>query len=82
MKSVLGLAALVRIKNLGRAIGGESLFQSVDAERYVHGIGQSPAQDFAAAPVHDGSQIQKAALLPDIRSSTLVGGIFGSCACA
>gem|GEM_PF-3896825 len=41
------LAALVGVHDLGRAIFGDSLFQSLNAEVGMHGVGQPPRQHFS-----------------------------------
>jgi hypothetical protein len=70
------LAALVTVHDLRFAVSGQRFFQSFNAEVSFHAIGQSPAQNLAALPVHDGHQIEEPASLrdvADINTPDLVG---------
>ena len=70
------LAALVTVHDLRLAVFGDGLFQGLDAKISFHTIGQPPAQNLAAVPVHNSHQIQKPALhgnVGDIHAPDLVG---------
>jgi len=53
---------------LRHAVFGQCLFQGLDAEVRVHGVGQPPCKNLATVPVHDGHEIQEPAFLWDIRN--------------
>ena len=60
------LAALIGVEDLGRAMTGDSPFQSFNAELSVHTVGQPPRQNLAAVPVHDRHKVQEAAPHRDV----------------
>jgi hypothetical protein len=43
----------------------QSVFQTIDAERSLPTVADSPAEDFAAVPVDEGNPVGKAARQPD-----------------
>ncbi len=72
------LAALVRVEDPRLAVSGHGFFESLDAERRIHGVRQPPNQDMAARPVHDRYQIQETTLdrdVGDVGAPNLVGTI-------
>ena len=53
-KSITGkLAALICIEDFRCAIWCNCLFQCLQAEVVIHGVGDSPGEDFSAVPVED-----------------------------
>lgn len=50
----------VGVEDLGLAVARQRLLKSLDAERGVHDVTESPAQHRPACPVHDRHQVQKA----------------------
>lgn len=54
------LRPLVSIEDLGGALVVQGFAQRLHAEIGVERVGQSPAQDLPALPVHDGHQVREA----------------------
>lgn len=63
------LAALIRVEDLGLAVFGQSLLDSLDAECRVHGDREPPGQNLAAEPVDHGCEIDEAARHGDVRDT-------------
>jgi hypothetical protein len=54
------LASLVGIEDFGGAVVVQGFAQRLHAEFGVECVGESPAQDLAAVPVHDRHQVEEA----------------------
>jgi hypothetical protein len=73
--STCELAALISVEYLWRTVFGQRLFQGLDAEVHVHGVGQPLRKDLATVPVHDGNKVQEAPPhwdIGDVRTPDLV----------
>src|SRR5215217_8804526 len=55
------LRALIGVEDLGLAMPGERLLQSLDAEGRLHGDRHPPGQNPAAEPIDHGGEIDEAA---------------------
>ena len=60
------LAALVGIEDPRPAVALQGFSQGFDAEAGIQGVGQPPGEHSAGGPVHDGYQVQEAALDGDV----------------
>lgn len=72
------MRSLAGVENVGRAVEGERLFESGDAEVARHGVGQSPRQDLARVPVHDRQQMPESFFeghVGDVRRPHLIRSI-------
>jgi hypothetical protein len=54
------LRSLIGVEDLRRPVLCDRFLQSLDAEVGGHAVGDAPAQDLAAEPVHNGHQIHEA----------------------
>ena len=73
--STCELAALISVEYLWRTVFGQRLFQGLDAEVHVHGVGMLPRKDLATVPVHDVNKVQEAPPhwdIGDVRTPDLV----------
>ena len=74
------LAALVGIEDPRPAVAVQGFGQGLDAEACIQGVGQPLGEHTAGGPVHDGYQVQEAALDGDIgyvRGPDLIGPLDG-----
>ena len=60
------LAALIGVEDLRAAVFCKGFLDSIDAERSLHRVRQSPGQDASCEPVHHGSEIDEAARHRDV----------------
>ena len=60
------LAALIGVEDLRAAVVSKRFLDSIDAERSLHRVRQSPGQDASCEPVHHGSEIDEAARHRDV----------------
>jgi len=70
------LRTLVGLEDVGPAIAAQGVFQAVDAELRLQGVGQPPGQHATRVPVDDGDQVDKPmrqADVGDISAPYLVG---------
>ncbi len=78
-KSITGkLASLICIEYLRGAISCNCLFQCLQAEAVVHGVRDSPGEDFSAIPVEDYGQEGKSlghGQVGDIGGPDLIGAV-------
>ena len=77
VRTACELNTLICVEDLRDALF-KSLIQSRQTELHVHAVGQSPAQNVAAVPVHDSHQIQESSTqrkIRDVAAPNLVGTI-------
>ena len=70
------LASLVRVEDLGRA-DPQGIFECLDAESAVEGVGQLPGDNETAEPIHDRDEEDEAALHGDV-GNVCAPGLIGT----
>ena len=72
------LASLICIEDLRGTVSCNYLFQSLQTEAVVHGVGDSEGEDFSAVPVEDYDQVGESlghGQVGDIGGPDLIGAV-------